>query len=68
MKHDMALTDSERIAALIKMDLPYEVIVAARYLERFGLKFCVDYGTDNAVEKANKHFERLFKKAPKRVM
>lgn len=42
----------ESTVRLLKLDLTYEQTAACRYLESKGLRFCVDFGYDNAFEKA----------------
>ncbi len=42
----------ESTVKLLKLRVPRVVRFACLYLEQRGLRFCVDFGTDNAVSKA----------------
>jgi hypothetical protein len=49
-------SDWRRTAALLGLRVPIWKAHALDYLERVGQVFCVDFGTDNAVEKARAHW------------
>lgn len=51
------VTDWRRIAALLSLDVPMWKAHALDYLEAQGFRFCVDFGTDNALEKARAHWQ-----------
>lgn len=49
-------SDVQRLTALLGVDVPPYKHFAMLYLENHGFRFCVDFGTDNAVEKAREHW------------
>lgn len=47
---------------LLDLDIPDDKNFACLYLESHGFKFCVNYGYDNAVEKAREHWKKRKRK------
>jgi hypothetical protein len=47
---------SESVCRMLGIQLTPMQAMACRYLEMFGYRFCVDFGYDNAVQKAEAHF------------
>jgi hypothetical protein len=48
-----------RTAELIQLDVPTWKRPIFDFLESEGFKFCVDFGLDNAVEKARAHWDSV---------
>lgn len=48
--------DTKEMAARLDLSLTTEQLHAAAYLERFGQRFCCEFGYENAVEKARAHW------------
>lgn len=46
------------IEKLLNLSVPPYKRFACLYLEGQGFRFCVDFGTDNAIEKARDHWRR----------
>ena len=46
------MTETERICRLIGFAMTRAEMFAAEYLESRGLRFCVDFGRDNCIDKA----------------
>lgn len=46
------MSETERICRLIGMAMTGAERYACEYLERHGLRFCVHFGRDNAIDKA----------------
>ena len=47
---------------MLDLRLPPYQYFACLYLESHGFKFCVDFGYDNAVDKARKHWRNRRKR------
>ncbi len=45
-------SEFDEMRRMLKLRVTGAKEFACRYLESRGLRFCVDYGTDNAIEKA----------------
>jgi hypothetical protein len=52
----MTARDWREWATFLGIEVPHWKAHALDYLEAQGLRFCVDFGTDNAVEKAREHW------------
>lgn len=50
------MSDWRETARMIQLDVPIWKAHALDYCESVGMRFCVDFGTDNAVEKAREHW------------
>lgn len=50
------MSHTVEIAAMLGLELTTDQLRAARYLERLGQTFCVEFGYGNAVEKARAHW------------
>lgn len=50
------------VCRLLDLKVPPYKYFACLYLESHGLRFCVDFGTENAVEKAREHWRNRRKK------
>lgn len=48
--------DWRDLARMICVKVPAWKVPAFDYLTRAGLRFCVDFGVDNAVDKAREHW------------
>lgn len=47
---------TRKIAHMLALDLSDDVLRASAYLERIGQRFCVEFGHENAVVKAQEHW------------
>ncbi len=54
-------------ARLINLDVPLWKAHLLDYCESAGMRFCVDFGTDNAVEKAREHWMRRGRRRKNRL-
>ena len=54
-----------QMARWIGLEVPAWKVHALDYLERNGLRFCVDFGTENAVEKAREHWRNRKVRKPR---
>lgn len=62
------MTPWRYMARLLGLNVPPWKAHALDYLEANGFRFCVDFGTENAVELARKHWrERKTKKGRVRI-
>ncbi len=52
------MSEMREMAARIDWPVTDEQARAGAYLERVGQRFCVDFGTDNVVEKAQAHWRQ----------
>lgn len=52
-------THAESVARKIGVTLTREQVKAARYLEKFGMRFCAHFGYANVIDKAREHFRKL---------
>lgn len=52
----------DRLMLILNIPTTSRADIACRYLEQRGLKFCVDFGTDNAEEKMADMLESEFSK------
>ena len=57
------MPDFDRVIEYLKLRPSREVVTAARFLERKGYVFAVDFGTQNAVQKAKTLRRRCKRKA-----
>lgn len=46
------MSDYDRTCKLLKLKTTFTVDEACRFLEAHGQQFCVDFGTENAIDKA----------------
>lgn len=54
------MSDFETTCQLIRLEVPEVISAACRYLEKRGKRFCIDFGTENAVEMAMQESEKEF--------
>ena len=57
------LEDMKKTCEYLKIEVSDEQLVAGRFLESRGLRFCCEFGYENVIQKADDLFERECEKA-----